>query len=87
MISDRIQERTIDEITNAFLSIGYRDAFVQRNYDFSDFLAAEPTLRTISLAVFGQEPTDYRSACFGLEFTSEIPSEIVAKQLRALGSP
>jgi len=87
MISDRIQERTIDEITNAFLSIGYRDAFVQRNYDFSDFLAAEPTLRTISLAVFGQEPTDYRSACFGLEFASEISSEIVANQLRALGAP
>ena len=30
---------------------------------------------------------DYRSACFGLEFASGIPSEIVANQLRALGAP
>ncbi len=87
MISDRIQERTIDEITNAFHSIGYKSAFVKRNYGFSDFLALEPTLRTISLAVFGQEPMDYRSACFGLEFASETPIETVADQLRALGAP
>ncbi|SPD71993.1 putative N-6 DNA methylase [uncultured Desulfobacterium sp.] len=87
MISNNIQEKTISELTNAFLAIGYRNAFVKRNYHFSDFLSAEPTLRTISLAVFGQEPMDYRSACFGLEFTPEVSSKIVANQLRALGAP
>ena len=87
MITEKNKENTINKIANSFLSIGYNRSLIKKNYSFSDFLSVDPALREISLAVFGQEPMDYRSACFGLEFSSDIPSEIAIERLRAFGAP
>lgn len=40
------------------------------------------------MAVFGQEPMDYRSACFGVEFIhDDLPSKDFVGRYRAFGAP
>lgn len=81
------QERLFESVTHAFQRIGYANHLVLRDYRFADFFSAAGSDRSIDLAVFGQEPADYRSACFGLlaSGTSATPDEIAS--FKALGAP
>jgi len=88
MKSSLDSERIIKEIENAFFSIGYKHDLIRKDYAFTDFISPKPALRSITLAVFGQEPTDYRSACFGVEFVHDaLPSKDLVGQYRAFGAP
>jgi len=79
---------TVEPIEDAFLSIGYKRSLVKRNYGFTDFFAPENPLRILDLAIFGQDPPDYRSACFGVKYVHEAsPAGTVINQLRAFGAP
>ena len=81
-------ERIIKEIEDAFFSIGYKHDLIRKDYAFTDFISPKPALRSITLAVFGQEPMDYRSACFGVEFVQDtLPSKDLVSQYRAFGAP
>ena len=88
MKSSLDRERIIKDIEGAFFSIGYKHALIRKDYAFTDFIAQKPALRSITLAVFGQEPMDYRSACFGVEFPQEnMPSRDLVSLYRAFGAP
>ena len=88
MKSNLNRETAINNIEKAFHAIGYKHKLVKRNYAFTDFISLKPMLRNITLAIFGQEPIDYRSACFGVEFAYEsFSSKSVVNQLRAFGAP
>lgn len=81
-------EAIIKPIEDAFHSIGYKRNLIKRNYSYTDFISSETMLRTIDIAVFGREPMDYRSACFGIEFLNDsFPSAFLVNKLRALGAP
>lgn len=82
------QQNVLAGVKKAFHDIGYHDEWMRERYRFADLYAFNTTEQEIALGVFGQEPLDYRSACFGLEFKSadEAP-EIVLNRMRALGAP
>lgn len=78
-------------IEDAFVDIGYKRHLIRRDYQYADlFSTGSPgvPLRTVGRAVFGQEPLDYRSACFGIQLAEPgRPSELVVNELRAFGAP
>lgn len=77
----------IQPIEQALVSIGYRTKFLQQNYEYIDFFSNPPKTRSIDLGVFGREPLDYRSACFGFCLADNgKPSESVVDESRALGA-
>jgi len=81
-------EAIIKPIEDAIHSIGYKRNLIKRNYSYSDFISPESMLRTIDMAVFGREPMDYRTACFGFEFLMDnISSDSIVNELRAFGAP
>lgn len=66
--------------------IGYQDNLLLPDYGFSDVLGDKNETQTVSLAAFAQEPTSYKTACFGVAITkSNNPQEI--EYCRALGAP
>jgi N-6 DNA Methylase len=78
----------IKPIEDAFHSIGYKRNLIKRNYSYSDFISPGTMLRTIDMAVFGREPMDYRTACFGFEFLKDtVSSGAIVNELRAFGAP
>jgi len=81
-------EAVIKPIEDAFHSIGYKRNLIKRNYAYTDFISPKALLKTIGVAVFGREPMDYRSSCFGIEVLNDsLPSVSVVNELRALGAP
>lgn len=83
-----ITKTTFSQVEDAFIKIGYRHNLIRRDYQFSDLLSPGVPVRTIGRAIFGQEPLDYRSACFGLQLAApNQASDIVVNHLRALGAP
>ncbi len=80
-------EHNIQHIVDAFTEIGYTRNLIKRDCEFTDFLSTDPSVRRIHLGVFGQEPLDYRSACFGVHFSEKANDvESVAKSLRSFGA-
>jgi|APSaa5957512622_1039677.scaffolds.fasta_scaffold10242_4 hypothetical protein len=51
----------------AFKDIGYQNKLIRSNYEFADFFEKSDLTRRIKLGVFGQEPLNYRSACFVID--------------------
>lgn len=66
--------------------IGYRDNLLRDTYPFADVLAETSPTREIPLAAFAQEPTSYRSACFGVTVLDHYTPDTL-QQYRALGAP
>lgn len=82
------QQHVLADVKRAFHDIGYHRDWMRERYHFADLYAANTREQEIALGVFGQEPLDYRSACFGLEFKSaDEPPETVLNRMRALGAP
>lgn len=76
----------ISKTRESLKQIGYRDDLLLPDYGFSDVLGARDGSQTISLAAFAQEPTSYKTACFGVALTtSDDPREV--EYCRALGAP
>lgn len=88
MIETSHQKAILTDAMRAFGQIGYRTDWFKQDYAFSDLYAVHAPQRTVDLGVFGQEPFDYRSACFGLQFAQQGESpEQLMKHVRALGAP
>lgn len=82
------QQHVLADVKRAFHNIGYHQEWMRERYRFADLYAANTREQEIALGIFGQEPLDYRSACFGLEFKREDePPETVLNRMRALGAP
>ncbi|MGR3178384.1 MAG: DNA methyltransferase [Candidatus Anammoxibacter sp.] len=80
--------QTIQQIEHALHEIGYRPKFIQRNYEYVDLFSYPPKTRSIDLGVFGREPFDYRSACFGFSAPKNgKSSEAIVEDARFLGAP
>lgn len=80
--------KIIEPVTNAFQLIGYKRNLIKKDYEYADFFQPNVPLRTIKLGIFGHEPTDYRSACFGFDVLDPSkPSGLVINEMKALGAP
>jgi hypothetical protein len=78
----------LSPIITAFKEIGYQNKLIRSDYEFADFFKQSTSTRRIMLAVFGQEPLNYRSACFGVDIRKpEAFHEDSVHELRAFGSP
>lgn len=78
----------LEYIEDAFKSIGYKPSSIKKDYQFADLFSPGVSLRTVERAIFGQEPFDYRSACFGVRIAERNrPSVELARELKALGAP
>lgn len=78
----------LNYIDDAFKSIGYKDALIKKDYRYADLFSSEVSVRIVDRAIFGQEPLDYRSACFGVQVAESGRSSIdLARELKALGAP
>ncbi len=75
-------------IIAAFKEIGYQDKLIRFDYEFADFFEKSASTRQIKIGVFGQEPLNYRSACFGVDVRGPGTfQEDAVNELRAFGSP
>jgi len=80
--------QNLDYIDDAFIGIGYKHALIKKNYQYADLFSPEVSVRKVEMAIFGQEPLDYRSACFGVRIAeTNRPSSDLARELKALGAP
>jgi hypothetical protein len=78
----------LSPIIAAFKEIGYQNKLIRSDYEFADFFEQSTFTRRIMLGVFGQEPLNYRSACFGVDIRKpETVHEDSVNELRAFGSP
>lgn len=85
-----IASATLSMARDAFASIGYRKSLLWTDYRFADLLGESPSVRTIDLAAFAQEPPSYRNACFGVLLRDEPIASAnsgVLDQYRSLGAP
>ena len=72
----------------AFKEIGYGRNMIQKDYKYVDLFSSDTPMRSVKCAVFGQEPFDYRSACFGIQLAeSDRSTDIAVRELKALGAP
>ena len=79
---------TFSKIDDAFVKIGYRRGLIKKGYQYADLFSPGVPIRTVERAIFGQEPLDYRSACFGIQIGEpNHRSAALANQLIALGAP
>ncbi|MFH2045650.1 MAG: N-6 DNA methylase [Pseudomonadota bacterium] len=78
----------LSPIIAAFKEIGYKNHLIRSDYEFADFFEKAAFTRHIKLGVFGQEPLNYRSACFGVDFRKrdDIHEDSI-NEFRAFGSP
>jgi len=86
-----ITKTVLANIEDAFVEIGYKRHLIRKDYQYADLFSTGGSgvpLRSVGRAVFGQEPPDYRSACFGIQLAEPgRPSDSVVKELRAFGAP
>ena len=75
-------------VKDAFETIGYHRKLIHPNHRYVGWFSAGTPEHTVSLGVFGQEPLDHRSACFGVQLAKpDRSSEVLAKELRSFGAP
>jgi|GEM_PF-262522 len=75
----------IDTARTSLQELGYTGGLLRQNYVFADVLTNSDE-RRIPLAAFAQEPTNYRTACFGVVIAEDNRPESI-NQYRALGAP
>ncbi|MBF0564211.1 MAG: hypothetical protein HQK89_03115 [Nitrospirae bacterium] len=83
-----IDNTVLHKINDAFIKIGYEPGLIKPDYRFADLFSSNVTDRTVDVAIFGQEPPDYRSACFGIQAARKDHSSFeLARELKAFGAP
>lgn len=88
MFDQNQRQQILSDAKRAFREIGYRPSWMRECFEFADLYALGSPIRTVDMAVFGQEPLDYRSSCFGVQFSeSQETAEISLGRFRALGAP
>ncbi len=79
--------RFLEDIKNSLIEIGYPENFILHDYPFSDFTEPIPVIRETSIAAFGREPFDYKSACVSINLPSDVNNQRSPTHLRAFGAP
>lgn len=88
MIDTAHRKAILTDAISAFKGIGYRTSWFKHDYSYTDLYSSNASRQNIDLGVFGQEPFDYRSACFGLQFAKQGDNtDEVISRVRALGAP
>ena len=83
-----MQNAIFEDIDAAFVKIGYKRSLIKKDYKYADLFSSGVPVRTVGRAIFGQEPLDYRSACFGIHVADpHRPSKSIVLELKALGAP
>jgi hypothetical protein len=80
------QEQLLAVAREGLQDIGYRNGLLREQYDFADPLAFVEGVRRIELAAFAQEPTSYRTACFGVTVPAHYGPTAI-QPYWALGAP
>jgi len=68
------------------MAMGYRGGLLRENYAFVDLQTSPASVERIPLAAFAQEPTSYRSACFGVAVISDGAHHAL-RRYTSLGAP
>ncbi len=76
-----------DNIKQGLAELGYIGGLLQENYQFTDSLGPQLSVRTIPLATFAQEPISYHNACFGVVTANGKSGSTLVEDYRALGDP
>lgn len=88
MITSEKNTAKIKNIIDAFSAIGYKRSLIKSDYEYSDFFSKTLGTPKISIGVFGREPLDYRSACFGVDFNDSLSLQSNDSDMfRAFGAP
>ncbi|MCC6545311.1 MAG: hypothetical protein IT392_12575, partial [Nitrospirae bacterium] len=83
-----MEKHLFDNTIDAFKNIGYKNSLIKKDYKYADLFSVDVPIRTVGMAVFGQEPLDYRSACFGVQMAGHNrSSSALVNELKALGAP
>lgn len=69
------------------VGIGYKDALLSENHEFSDFFSPGNQSRVAPLAAFGRFPPSYETACFVVVLPTVEDDRPQIKNYRALGAP
>lgn len=79
----------LNKIEDAFHTIGYKRTLTRKNYKYANFFSRDVEDLTVDIGIFGQQPLDYRSACFGIQVVGspKKSNESIVKNLRAFGAP
>lgn len=81
-------DNIISQVEQAFIEIGYGRNLIQKDYKYVDLFSSGMLIRTVKYAIFGQEPFDYRSACFGIQIAEPNRStDVIVNELKSLGAP
>jgi hypothetical protein len=71
---------------DAFASIGFPKRQIISQYEFVDLLGKSET-RKVDLGIFGQEPVNYKSACFAVHaLPNSLDLENVVRSFRSIGA-
>jgi hypothetical protein len=84
------KQHITQDLKKALLSIDYHASGIKQDYYFTDFFSKKSELKKVDLAIFGQEPIDYRSACISFNFWEDQDSKKIKDTVydyRALGAP
>lgn len=77
----------LNQTQKAFEHIGYRN-LIKSDYEYTNILSPQTELNKVDLAIFGQIPFDYRSACFAIKQKDKHDSsDFFVKKLKAFGAP
>ncbi|HUY93492.1 MAG TPA: N-6 DNA methylase [Pirellulales bacterium] len=81
------QRRAFSAIVQKLRAIGYSGDLLVEGYRFGDWFAPSVPERLIPAAAFGQTPTSYDSALFGVVLSNGLSGKQLVSQYRALGAP
>lgn len=81
------QRKTYTALLGELREIGYIDELLVEEYRFTDWFDPAVPERLIPAAAFGQTPTSYDSALFGVALPHERTGRQLASEYRSLGAP
>jgi N-6 DNA Methylase len=83
------QEETFNAVISELEEIGYKGELLEKDYRFPDYFKDGTPERIIPAAAFGQTPTSYKTACFGVLLADRNGQQglPLIESYRSLGAP
>lgn len=78
---------TYEQIKGGLRILGYEGNLLRENYEFTDVLSHDLSVKTIGLATFFQDPPSYYNACFGVVSANGKSGVPLISEYRSLGAP
>ena len=76
-----------EQVKRGLRALGYEGALLQEDYEFTDFLSPNLSLKRIKLATFSQDPPSYHNACFGVTISNGQRGATLVSEYCSLGTP